>query len=150
MVLDEASKVNSVPLSLRAIGLLFLYRDAGRVLPAKEVATLVKEGRDAIRASMKELEAVGLLEYHKFQVNGQWRTEVKLVQKPFGQQDTENGFSGPLSEDPLLTTSANDYSLDLDTYTNKKSKLRLVKKKRKNRQSRKQHSCLGFPFIALG
>jgi len=146
MIAGNTPKDNSVQLSLRALGLLQFYRDAGRALPANEVAPLVKEGRDAIRAAMKELIDAGLIEFHKFQINGQWRTEVQLVQKPFSQQLTENGFSGSLLEDPLLTTSdittsdittsTNDYSLNIDTYTNKKSKLRLVKEEKKNEEEK--------------
>lgn len=146
MVEGNTPEDNSVLLSLRAIGLLHFYRDAGRALPANEVTALVKEGRDAIRAAMKELEEAGLIKSHKFQINGQWRTEVQLVQKPFSQEITGNGFSGPLPEDPLLTTSdittrdittsTNDYSLDIDTYTNKKSKLRLVKEEKKKEEEK--------------
>ena len=146
MVVGNTPPGNSVLLSLRAIGLLHFYRDAGRALPAHEVTELVREGRDAIRAAMKELEEAGLIEFHKFQINGQWRTEVQLVQKPFSQEITGNGFSGPLPEDPLLTTSdittsdittsTNDYSLDIDTYTNKKSKLRLVKEEKKKEEEK--------------
>ena len=147
MVAGITPQVNSVLLSLRAIGLLHFYRDAGRALPAHEVTSLVREGRDAIRAAMKELEVAGLIEFHKFQINGQWRTEVHLVQTPFSTQVTGNGFSGPLSEDPLLTTSdmttsdmttsTNDYLLDIDTYTNKKSKLRLVKEEKEKKEEEK-------------
>jgi hypothetical protein len=145
MVTGNASQVNSVPLSLRAIGLLHIYRDAGRALPAHEVMAFVREGRDAIRAAMKELEDAGLIELNKFQINGQWRTEVQLVQTPFSTQVTGNGFSGPLSEDPLLTisdltTSTSDYQLDIDTYTNKKSKLRLVKEKKEKKVVEKSKS----------
>jgi len=146
MVEGNTPKDNSVLLSLRAIGLLRFYRDAGRAMPANEVAAFVKEGRDAIRAAMKELEDAGLIKFHKFQINGQWRTEVQLVHKPFSQEISENGFSGPLPEDPLLTTSdittsdittsTNDYSLDIDTYTNKKSKLRLVKEEKKKKDEK--------------
>ena len=147
MVAGNTPTGNSVLLSLRAIGLLHFYRDAGRALPAHEVTALVREGRDAIRAAMKELEEAGLIEFHKFQINGQWRTEVHLVQTPFSPQVTNNGFSGPLTEDPLLTTSditisdtttsTNDYSLDIDTYTNKKSKLRLVKEEKEKKEEEK-------------
>lgn len=146
MVEGNTPEDNSVLLSLRAIGLLHFFRDAGRALPAHEVTALVREGRDAIRAAMKELEEAGLIKFHKFQINGQWRTEVQLVQKPFSQEITGNGFSGPLPEDPLLTTSdittsdittsTNDYSLDIDTYTNKKSKLRLVKEEKKKEEEK--------------
>lgn len=146
MVEGNTPEDNSVLLSLRAIGLLRFYRDTGRALPANEVAAFVKEGRDAIRAAMKELEDAGLIKSHKFQINGQWRTEVQLVQKPFSQEITGNGFSGPLPEDPLLTTSdittsdistsTNYYSLDIDTYTNKKSKLRLVKEEKKKEEEK--------------
>ena len=146
MVEGNTPEDNSVLLSLRAIGLLHFFRDAGRALPAHEVTALVREGRDAIRAAMKELEEAGLIKFHKFQINGQWRTEVQLVQKPFSQEITGSGFSGPLPEDPLLTTSdittsdittsTNDYSLDIDTYTNKKSKLRLVKEEKKKEEEK--------------
>ena len=146
MVEGNTPEDNSVLLSLRAIGLLHFFRDAGRALPAHEVTALVREGRDAIRAAMKELEEAGLIKFHKFQINGQWRTEVQLVQKPFSQEITGNGFSGPLPEDPLLTTSdittsdittnTNDYSLDIDTYTNKNSKLRLVKEEKKKEEEK--------------
>ena len=151
MVEGNTPEDNSVLLSLRAIGLLRFYKDLGRALPANEVAAFVKEGRDAIRAAMKELEDAGLIKFHKFQINGQWRTEVQLVQKPFSQEITGNGFSGALPEDPLLTssyittshittshitTSTNDYSLDIDTYTNKKSKLRLVKEEKKKEEEK--------------
>ena len=146
MVEGNTPEDNSVLLSLRAIGLLHFYRDAGRALPAHEVMALVREGRDAIRAAMKELEEAGLIKSHKFQINGQWRTEVQLVQNHFSQEITGNGFSGPLPEDPLLTTSdittsdittsTNDYSLDIDTYTNKKSKLRLVKEEKKKEEEK--------------
>lgn len=147
MVVGNTPPGNSVLLSLRAIGLLHFYRDAGRALPVHEVTELVREGRDAIRAAMKELEEAGLIKFHKFQIKGQWRTEVHLVRTPFNPQVTKNGFSGPLTEDPLLsasditisdtTTSTNDYSLDIDTYTNKKSKLRLVKEEKEKKEEEK-------------
>lgn len=144
MVEENTPEDNSVLLSLRAIGLLYFYRESGRALPANEVSAFVKEGRDAIRAAMKELEDAGCIKFHKFQINGQWRTEVQLIQKPFSQEVIGNGFSGSLPEDPLLTTSdittngistsTNDYSLGIDTYTNKKSKLRLVKEEKKKEE----------------
>ena len=45
MVEGNTPEDNSVLLSLRAIGLLHFYRDAGRALPAHEVTALVGRGR---------------------------------------------------------------------------------------------------------
>lgn len=72
-------------LSLRARGLYALYVETGRVLSADEISGAVPEGRDAIRAAMKELKEFGYIKAVKHQVNGQWRTILKF---------TDDGISG--------------------------------------------------------
>ena len=54
MNLDEY-KDQSVPMSLRALGLLGLFQNAGRVIPTNELRSQVKEGRDAILKAKREL-----------------------------------------------------------------------------------------------
>jgi DNA-binding transcriptional ArsR family regulator len=72
-------------LSLRARGLYAFYIETGRVLSADEISTAVPEGRDAIRAAMKELKDAGYIKAVKAQVGGQWRTTLKF---------TDDGLSG--------------------------------------------------------
>lgn len=96
------------PLSLRARGLLALFAELGRVVPANEAQRYLPEGRDAIRAVYRELTSAGVLTLSRFQsVTGQWVTEYRLTRAwPTDAWKTEDGFSGDLSVEQLEATSS--------------------------------------------
>jgi hypothetical protein len=77
MTTSGSSKDGS-PLSLRAIGLLEVYRSAKRVIPTNELRPSVKEGRDAILAAKRELRNAGFIKTEKSQVAGKWSTNDRL------------------------------------------------------------------------
>ena len=93
VVIDQQT-VRDRQLSLRARGLLVTllsYPDHWRI-NSTELARHVKEGRDAIRAGLAELEAAGYLKRHKCQIpGGRWVTELTLYEKP---GHTDDGFPG--------------------------------------------------------
>ena len=93
VVIDQ-STVRDRKLSLRARGLLVTllsYPDNWRI-NSTELARHVKEGRDAIRACLSELEAAGYLSRTKCQMaGGRWVTELVLRESP-GR--TDDGFPG--------------------------------------------------------
>jgi len=97
VVIDQAT-VRDRKLSLRARGLLVTllsYPDNWRI-NSTEVARHVKEGRDAIRACLAELEDAGYLSRNRCRIDtatkkGVWITELVLRETP-GRSD--DGFPG--------------------------------------------------------
>jgi biotin operon repressor len=63
---------------MRARGLFAYYAEIGRVVSADELSAVMPEGRDAIRAAIRELRDLGYIIITKQQVNGQWRTYMKF------------------------------------------------------------------------
>jgi hypothetical protein len=83
-------------LSLRAVGLLSLFKKAGRVIPTNELRDQYAEGRDAILTAKAELKARGYIRMEKVQINGQWTTYSHFVDLDAKPKWTDPGYSGPL------------------------------------------------------
>lgn len=91
------------PLSLRARGLLALFAELGRVVPASEAQLHLREGRDAIRSVYKELQDAGRLEVTRYRSRtGHWATEYRLTR----HWNTGDGFSGDLPVEQLEANSS--------------------------------------------
>lgn len=86
-------------LSYRARGILaaILSRPDNWRTSSEQLAKEGLEGRDAIRAAMKELEAVGYLHTHKRRdpETGRIATVTVIYDTPHGEAATGDGFSGP-------------------------------------------------------
>jgi hypothetical protein len=113
-------------LSLKARGLYSLYVETGRVLSADEISAAVPEGRDSIRAAMKELKVFNYIKAVRHQVGGQWRTHLKFTDEdlntPFGKTagHTDDGFPGVGKPGVLYIDSYKTIatSNNIDTVTN--------------------------------
>jgi hypothetical protein len=79
------------PLSLRALGLLEMFRNAKKVIPTNELRAQVLEGRDAILKAKQELRNAGYVKTTKSQINGQWSTSDVLVDLESNIYSTESG-----------------------------------------------------------
>lgn len=108
-------------LSKRAVGFFYFYLEIGRVIPADEASDRpdVNEGRDAIRAAMRELELAGYIKLQRFRVKGQYRAYWKFTDEslnmPFVQVGlTDDGFSGDLYPSSGTTTNTKSLSLNKD------------------------------------
>lgn len=102
------SEAEPQPLSLRARGLLALFTEVGRVIPASEAVHHVREGRDAVRAVYNELEQADYIQLHRFQTaSGRWATEYRFSRAWF----TDAGFSGDLSGETAVELEATSYKL---------------------------------------
>jgi hypothetical protein len=90
----QQSTVRDPQLSLRAVGLLvrlLSYPDNWRI-NSIEIARSTREGRDAVRRALAELETAGYLTRNRCQTTrGRWVTELVLRETPGG---TDDGFSG--------------------------------------------------------
>ncbi|MCA1846646.1 MAG: hypothetical protein LC792_26315, partial [Actinobacteria bacterium] len=114
-------------LSFRAVGVLahLLSLPDGAKVDSATLANAHKEGRDAVRAAYKELEAHG---YYRREVmrlpDGTLRTEVVVSSTPMNGEDagrTEDGFSGagpgpdypaPVEPAPVSPTSVEPTPVD--------------------------------------
>jgi hypothetical protein len=95
-------------LSWRALGLLayLLSKPDGWETDAQRLAALRKEGRDAVRSALNEIEAAGYLVRRRFQnERGQWITETLLNDEP------KSGFQASVNQALLVTTDSKDGSL---------------------------------------
>lgn len=88
---NDECKDQSVPMSLRALGLLGLFQNAGRVIPTNELRSQVKEGRDAILKAKRELRAAGFVKTIKSQVGGKWSTADFLIEQEANQNAADTG-----------------------------------------------------------
>ena len=84
-------KEQTIPMSLRALGLLGLFQNAGRVIPTNELRPQVKEGRDAILRAKRELRAAGFVKTIKSQVGGKWSTADFLIEQEANQNVSGTG-----------------------------------------------------------
>lgn len=109
-------------LSARALGILLICvrTHHGEVPAATDLARQVKEGRDAIRAGLRELREHGYITTIGYQSSsGQWSTTSTVVPTPedIARPRTENPPAGDSTEDgfsgPLQYTDNNDQSLVL-------------------------------------
>ena len=94
-VIDRAT-VNDGRLSFRARGVLLWLLDKPDdwQTDSNAIARAGTEGRDAVRASLKELEACGYLVRNKRQTaGGQWITDIEVHERP-AQPTPENPSSG--------------------------------------------------------
>lgn len=84
-VLDNAS-IEDIRLSFRALGVLtyLLSRPDGWQTDSTRLAATRKEGRDATRTALRELEAAGYLSRSRVQdpATGRWTTTAQVVDNP--------------------------------------------------------------------
>lgn len=93
--------VRDARLSLRALGLAvrLLSNAAGFTMTSADLARERPEGRDAIRAALKELEDLGYLRRYRVQLpNGRWVTKMVITEVP--SPTPESPSSGPKPENP--------------------------------------------------
>lgn len=96
----DRQTVNDSRLSFRARGILvwLLDKPDDWRCEARDIAHAGTEGRDAVLAALRELEALGYLSRVKRQnAGGQWVTDVHVYEVPDG---TGDGFPGAGSPDP--------------------------------------------------
>lgn len=111
-------------LSLKARGLYAMYIEYGRVLSADELSAAVPEGRDSIRAAMKELKLANYIRAVRQNINGRWITHLKFsderLNMPFSKTPahTDDGFSGVCYIDNYSTNSDIANSSNSNTVTN--------------------------------
>ena len=90
-------------LSYRARGLLgyLLSRPDDWHVDSTQLAARAREGRDAVRAAMRELEQAGyLIRIRSRGDRGRWVTEIQVVDEPVDNHVTGDGFpvAGPTCE----------------------------------------------------
>lgn len=86
---------SSLSFRARGVAARLLSNVDGYTMTSEDLAREGREGRDAIRASLRELEKAGYLRRTSRQVErGRWITEVLISDKPFGPETrpTEDGF----------------------------------------------------------
>lgn len=135
-------------LSLRARGLIALllsYPDNWRT-SADNLAKVCVEGRDAIRATLAELEAAGYIKRRRAQdpVTGQWSTETVVYDQP--QSSTDQPTICP---QPTTDFQASD-SQALLRRTNKKNLTKESSINSTNRSKRICGQCSGSGWKANG
>jgi hypothetical protein len=135
----DSRTINDEALSLRATGLLvwLLDKPDGWRVNSIEISKRCKEGRDAIRAAIAELEEAGYLTREKYRgPDGRWVNEAVVRERPLVEPDTDfvdsdidrgletrrritgagetgSGFSGP-----IISTKSQDYKETKKTYVN--------------------------------
>lgn len=103
--IDRAT-INDERLSFRAKGVLvwLLDKPEGYRIDSTDMASRAREGRDAIRSALTELEDAGYLVRHRRQVaGGRWVTEVLVHEQP---PTPENPSSVPTPEKPTSENQA--------------------------------------------
>lgn len=100
--------LNDEALSFRARGVLvwLLDKPDDWRADAESIARAGKEGRDAVRAALKELEAAGYLVRRRYREGGTWRCEHTLYEHPsLADLDDDQGGK-PAQVDQQQLTSA--------------------------------------------
>lgn len=112
----DSRTINDDALSFRARGVLawLLEKPDDWTVNAEAIAARGTEGRDAIRAALRELEAGGYIERRQFRAdNGKWATECTVLEHPDRsgkpapvnqKRETSAGFPVPVvngSKEPL-------------------------------------------------
>jgi len=90
----DSQTVNDRSLSLRALGLLLWLLDKpdGWRVNSTEIARQHKEGRDAIRSALRELEDAGYLTRHKYRgEGGTWVHDAVLSERSFPETQADTG-----------------------------------------------------------
>ncbi len=135
----DSRTINDEALSLRATGLLvwLLDKPDGWRINSIEISKRCKEGRDAVRAALAELEEAGYITREKYRgPDGRWVNEAVVRERPLvetdddlsdshidrgletrrritGAGETGSGFSGP-----IISTKSQDYKKTIKTYVN--------------------------------
>ncbi len=135
----DSRTINDEALSLRATGLLvwLLDKPDGWRINSIEISKRCKEGRDAVRAAIAELEEAGYITREKYRgPDGRWVNEAVVRERPIveteddlsdshidrgletrrritGAGETGSGFSGA-----IISTKSQDYKETKKTYVN--------------------------------
>lgn len=119
-VIDRAT-VNDADLSYRARGVLLWLLDKPDdwQTDSNAIARAGKEGRDAVRAALKELQTCGYLARERKQVeHGKWVTDVLVYERPKTDSQAPDGDSDWEPEPDLPTPEkASSNTEDLPTTT---------------------------------
>lgn len=105
LIADKRS-IEDPRLSLRARGLLatLLCKPDDWTIDSAGLAAIVREGRDAIRAAMKELQKAGYMKTERRQIErGRWVTETTIYEQPLGGFPPKTDFQAsepPAPEEP--------------------------------------------------
>jgi predicted ArsR family transcriptional regulator len=135
----DSRTINDEALSLRSKGLLvwLLDKPDGWRVNSVEISKQCKEGRDAVRTALAELEEAGYLTREKYRgADGRWVTGSVIRERPLAESDTDFADSDidrgletrrRLSEDwkpddgksgALISTKSQDYKKTIKTYVN--------------------------------
>lgn len=146
----DSRTINDEALSLRATGLLvwLLDKPDGWRINSIEISKRCKEGRDAIRAAIAELEEAGYLTREKYRgPDGRWVNESVVRERPLVEPDvqiiepdtdfvdshidrgletrrriTGAGETGSGFSGPIISTKSQDYKKTIKTYVNETEK----------------------------
>lgn len=104
----DRRSINDERLTFKALGLLvwLLDKPDDWRIDSEAIAARRKEGRDAVRAALKELDTFGYLVRRKVQVEGgRWATECTIFEVPNAQVTPATGYpasGGPASVNPTV------------------------------------------------
>lgn len=102
----DSRAVNDPSLSYRSLGVLtwLLEKPDDWTVRAESIAAAKKEGRDAIRTALRELEAAGYLVRNKYRDgDGVWRSESVIYESPGGGQAGDNAGDDVGDNDATMT-----------------------------------------------
>lgn len=142
----DSRTINDEALSLRATGLLvwLLDKPDGWRINSIEISKRCKEGRDAIRAAIAELEEAGYITREKYRgPDGRWVNEAVVRERPLVETETPivetnndlsdshidrgletrrritgAGKTGSGFSGPIISTKSQDYKETKKTYVN--------------------------------
>jgi hypothetical protein len=107
--------VNDDRLSFRARGVLvwLLDKPDDWSIDSTKMSHAAKEGREAIRTALRELEQFGYLQRSRVHddITGLWRQEVVVHEQPCADSEPETGFRAPVNRAPV------SWALSLKTVT---------------------------------
>lgn len=135
----DSRTINDEALSLRATGLLvwLLDKPDGWRINSVEISKRCKEGRDAVRAAIAELEEAGYVTREKYRgPDGRWFNESVVRERPLAEQQSElsdcdidrglknrrrltgAGETGAGMSGPIISTKSQDYKETINTSVN--------------------------------